>query len=217
MMIQVKGLAELQRKLGGNLPKQVAFATMQAINDTAKAVQQFEIGTQLPGKLTLRSKGSPWWKPGTRFGINIKFATKARLSAIIGSLADWLKFQEEGGTKTAGAHRLAIEAGARPSETAVLTQAIKPRSLLRQSGQSFTSRGKTRTARKSGKGFIVNTKSGPAIFIREGGGLKLMYMLKQSAKVPPVLQFYKSGLGKIIEIYEPIFNQRLQNAINTAK
>jgi len=217
VIIQIKGLSELQRKLAGSLPKQVRFATMQAINDTALVVQKHEVGTQLPGKLTLRSKGSPWWKPGTRFGINVKFANRSSLRAVVGTLADWLKLQEEGGTKTGRGHRLAIEAGARPNETAVLTQSIKPRSLLRQRGQSYTTRGKTRTARRSGAGFILQTKSGAAIFIRENGELKLMYVLEQWASIPPILQFVASGTGKVREVYQTIFQKRLQNAIATAK
>lgn len=218
MNIQVKGLPEVQRKLTG-LPKQVRFATMQALNDTAKAVQTHEVGTQLPSKLTLRSKGSPWQKPGTRYGVNIKFATKASLVAIVGSQADWLKFQEEGGTKSgSGGHRLAIESGARPSETAVLTQAIKPRALLRQAGSTYTTRrGTVRTARRSGKGFIINTRSGQAIFIRESGALKLMYMLEQSASIPPILKFFESGKDVVSQTYQATFDRRLSAAIATAK
>lgn len=201
--VKVNGLSAVQGKLI-DLPKQVRFAEMQAINDTAKAVQQYEIDTVLPGNLTLR--GSGWWKPGTRFGINIRpFATKANLRAVVGSQANWLQLVETGGTKTATGHRLAIEAGARPSETAVLPRNVKPRALLNSRN------------RRGGKGFIIQTKSGPAIFIREGGTLKLMYMLEQSANIHPILKFFIMGEAFVQEIYQKIFDIRLKNAIATAK
>lgn len=201
--VQIKGISAVQGKLI-DLPKQVRFATMQSLNDTAKAVQRYEVESVLPGNLTLR--GSGWWKPGTRFGINIRpFATKSNLRAVVGSQANWLFYVEQGGVKTAKEHRLAIESGARPSETAVLPREVKPRRLLANS------------ARRKSKGFIINTKSGPAIFTRQSGDLKLMYMLKPSAKIPPILKFFTSGEKFVQEIYQQIFDIRLKHAIATAK
>lgn len=214
--VKGKGLDEVQQKLTG-LPKQIQFASMQAINDTALAVQKFEIEQQLPSKFTLRSKGSPWWKPGTRFGINIKFANRFNLRAVVGSMADWLTLQEEGGIRKASGHRLAIEAGARPNERSVLPAAVKPRALLRTKGQVYNRRGKAVTARRSGKGFEINTKSGPAIFIRENGALKLMYMLKASARIPAILQFFQSAKRLIESTYQQTFQKRLNAALKTAK
>ena len=218
MELQIKGLVEAQRKLSG-MPKQARYAAMQTVNDCAVAVQKFELEKQLPSKLTLRSKGSPWWKPGTRFGINIRpFATRETLTAKVGSQADWLKFQEEGGTKTGSGHRLAIEAGARPGERAVLTPAIKPRQLLRRVGDvSFTKTGRQRVTRKAGRGFIINTKSGPAIFIRESAGLKLMYMLEQSARIPAILGFFTSASELVLAMYQGQFQKRFNAAMATAK
>jgi len=201
--VTIKGDAAAIGKLI-DLPKQVRFATMQAINDTAKAVQKYELDTVLPGHLTLR--GSGWWKPGTRFGINIRpFATKASLKAVVGSQANWLFYVEQGGTRTVQGHRLAIEAGARPGEKSVLPRSVKPRRLLADSGRSKS------------KGFIIQTKSGPAIFTREAGSLKLMYMLKPSANVPATLKFFAEGSAFVEEIYQQIFDIRLKHAIATAK
>jgi len=215
--LQVKGLTEVRQKLTG-LPKQIQFATMQAINDTAVAVQKFEVEKQLPSKFTLRSRGAAWWKPGSRYGINIRFASKAKLIAIVGSLADWLKLQEEGGIRRTSGHRLAIESGARPNERSVLPAAVKPRVLLRQAGQSYkTRKGIERTAKRSGKGFEMNTKSGPAIFTRDGGGLKLMYMLKASARIPAILNFFLSAKTLVETTYQQTFNKRLSAALQTAK
>jgi hypothetical protein len=98
--LQVKGL---EQALAGvkNAPRQVQFATTVAINETAKIVQQHTITRLLPEKFTLRSRGSPWFRPGTRMGFNIRFAKQKdpEPTAIIGSRADWLSLQEEGGVK----------------------------------------------------------------------------------------------------------------------
>lgn len=216
--VTIEGLAQLQANFRFNLPKQVQFATLQTVNDCAVAVQKFEIQSQLPSVFTLRSRGSPWWKPGTRFGVNVRFATKQTLKAIVGSRADWLLKQEEGGTKTGNGHRLAIEAGARSSDQSVLTSAVKPRQLLRRRGDvSVSKSGTARTARSDGRGFIIQTKSGPGIFIRQGGALKLMYMLESSAKIPAILNFYTTGKDLVISMYQKTFNQRFRAAVATAR
>lgn len=216
---RITGLAELQRDLDINIPKQIRFATAQAINDCAVAVQTHAVERQLPSKLTLRSKGAPWWKPGTRFGVNVRpFANKETLRAVVGSMAPWLKLQEEGGVKTASGHRLAIEAGARVNKQAVLRQAVKPRQLLRRRGDiQVTRKGTTRNVRSDGAGFILNTRRGPAIYIRTAAGLKLMYGLEGSANIPAVLQFFESARIVIDQNYQRFFDTRLHNAINTAK
>lgn len=213
--VQIKGISAVQGKLI-DLPKQVRFATMLAINDTAKIVQKHEVEKVLPANIILRGH---WWKPGTRLGINIgPFATKTRLSATVGSKADWLKLIEEGGVKKPSGHRLAIEAGARPTERALLAKAIRPRQLLRRAGDVRVSRrGRRSTVRKRGAGFIITTKGGAAIFVREAGELKRMYSLEPSARISPILKFFESGQLKVNEVYQAIFDARLKHAIATAR
>lgn len=129
--IEAKGLQEAAKFFKG-LPKQIDFATSQAINDTARDVQRFTIDDILPNRLTLRSKGSPWWRPGSRFGFNIRFASKTRLEATVGSQADWLRLQEEGGVKTgSGGHRIAIPTPFWKRREEILTRGRRPRALLR--------------------------------------------------------------------------------------
>lgn len=198
--VKTYGLVELERAFYEDIPKQVRFAMSQAINDGAKLAQTHEIEKQLPSKLTVRSA---WWKPGTKFGVNLKpFATRENLRAVLGSQADWLRLQEEGGTKKASGHRLAIEAGARPSDRAVLPKKLKPRQLL--------------ASKAKGKGFIIQTKSGPAIFVRQGGQLKLMYMLETSAKVPAVLKFFESCQAVYLENFQRLYNVRFKAAVASA-
>jgi hypothetical protein len=125
----VQGLDQLGRALR-SWPKQTRFAAAQALNDVARDVQQFTVAQLLPEKFTLRSKGAPWFKPGTRLGFNITFATADNPVAIIGSRADWLRLHEEGGTKQAGGHRLAIPTTRYKPKAAIMQAAMKPRAIL---------------------------------------------------------------------------------------
>jgi hypothetical protein len=202
-----------------NLAKQTQFATAGALNQTAKDIQTFTLTGLLPSAFILRSKGQPWQKPGGKYGFNIRpFARKDSLTATIGSQADWLKAQEEGGTKSASGHRLAIVADARPGKTAVLPAALKPRVLLRNAGDVFKTRGgKERTARKSGAGFILPTKKGDAIFSRDGKVLKLMYLLASSATIKPRLHFEKKGADLANQLFPRNFSTAFARAIATAR
>ena len=71
--IQLKRFSEALRFVK-NTQKQVAYAASKAINRTAIEVQNHEVSKELPGSLKIRS---PWLKPRTKFGVNIRFASKA--------------------------------------------------------------------------------------------------------------------------------------------
>lgn len=202
-----------------DVAKQTRFATAQALNKTAKDVQTFTVTGLLPSAFTLRSKGQPWQKPGGKYGFNIRpYANKNTLEARLGSQADWLKEQEEGGTKKASGHRLAIVADARPGPTAVLPAALKPRVLLRNAGDKFKLRGgKERTARKDGAGFILPTKKGDVIFTRQGKVLKLMYLLAASAVIKPRLHFEKQAADLATKLFPANFNREFARALATAR
>ena len=202
-----------------DLAKQTRFATAQALNATAKDVQTFTTSSLLPSAFTLRSKGQPWQKPGGKYGFNIRpFANKNSLTTILGSQADWLKEQEEGGTKKASGHRLAIVTDARPSKAAVLPAALKPRVLLRDAGDKFKLRGgKERTARKDGAGFILPTQKGEVIFTRTGKTLKLMYALRDSATIKPRLHFEKKGSALAEKLFPAHFAREFSRALATAR
>lgn len=129
--MQIIGLDKALRKVT-SIQKQVKFATAQALNDTAKDVQSGEL-KNLGQKFTLRSKGAPWQKPGTKFGVNIRpFATKDRPVAVIGSQADWLREHEKGGLKkTAGGHRVAIPTAFWKARQEIMASNKKPRAILK--------------------------------------------------------------------------------------
>jgi len=137
-----------------DIPKQVAFATSRALNDTAREIQQFTVSKLLPEKFILRSKGAPWFRPGTKYGFNISFSTKTRLEARIGSQADWLRLQEEGGIKRVSGHRLAIPTEALKPKSAIMRRAWKPRVLLKEASQDI------RFHREHAKGWRITEQGG---------------------------------------------------------
>jgi hypothetical protein len=114
-----------------NVGKQVTYATSQAVNATAKDVQTFTVTGLLPSAFTLRSKGQPWQKPGGKYGFNIRpYANKNTMTAILGSQADWLDDQEEGGTKTVAGHRVAIPVQGLKGKSEIISRNLKPRALI---------------------------------------------------------------------------------------
>lgn len=108
----------------------VRYASSRAMNDLARDIQKETQDRILPDKFTLRSKGAPWYRHGNRFGFNAKFASKDNLSASVGSQADWLKLQEEGGTKQISGHRLAIPTTDWKPTRDMMTREKKPRAIL---------------------------------------------------------------------------------------
>lgn len=133
---ELKGLDAATRAVTG-LQKQVKFATAQALNDTARGIQQDTVGPSgrggyLADKFTLRSKGPPWQRPGAKFGFNAKFASKNKLEARVGSQADWLREQERGGIKqVSGGHRAAIPTAFWKARHEIMAKEKKPRAILK--------------------------------------------------------------------------------------
>ena len=231
-----------------NAQKQVRFAGSLAVNDTVKQVQQFTVGTLLPDKFTLRAKGAPWQKPGGKFGFNIRpFSTPGTLTATIGSQANWLKLQEEGGTKSAGLHRLAIPAADYKPKDQVMERHLKPKAILANikklesklsslKGTKFSkyeirkTKQELRTARTAlslsgskggGDPFIATMPSGlVGIFKRTTTKrlpLKLLFAFKKSAKVNARLEYEKTGSEMADKAFGGHFAKRFARAIATAK
>jgi hypothetical protein len=204
-LLQVIGLDKVLANLR-ETGRQLKFATAQAINDTARDVQQLALDDLLPGAFTLRARGQPWQKPGSKFGFNVRpFATKENPTATVGSQADWLKEQEAGGTRTRSGHRLAIVAEARPTPTSVLPKQVKPRRLL--SGNRP-------------RGFLMPIrKGGPTgIWLRESDGrLRLMYVLQPSVRVEGRLHFEDKGAALAEKNFGINFTNRFARALATTK
>lgn len=237
--VEIKGANEIASRIknfGGN----VAFASARAINDTLQAVQKFELESQLPSKLTLRSRGTPWQQPGTKFGLNIKpFASKAKMLGTLGSQANWLRLQEFGGTKTVSGHRLAIPLPEWKPKSEIMQRNKKPAAILKRRAsfigprqprsKSSSSKPRVKSGRpRTGKGrglkaapFIYSGEKMPAgIYVRTGKPrlpIKMLFRLKPSANVKRNLKFGESAKAAAEAEYGPAFTARLAEAMQTAK
>jgi hypothetical protein len=196
--MKITGLPEVQRRIK-SIEKQIPFATARALNDTARDVQEATIKQLLPSKFVLRS---PWWRPGTRFGFNIRFATKALLRAVIGSRAEWLGVQEQGGVRTPrSARNLSLPINARRSERAVIRKNQRPRALI-----------------AAGKAFVMKTKEGLSLLVtRKGKKNVVQYAFHPRANVTTRLAFIPSGMAKARAVYRKHFQKRIAEAIRSAK
>lgn len=209
--LSVKGISETLGTLI-DLPKQVRYASSQAINDVALEVQKEEVEKTLPGHLTLRSKGAPWQRPGTRYGVNIRpFARKDSLRAVVGSQADWLKLVEEGGTKQR-ATELAIPTTFWKQKQEILKRARKPRALLAA---------KRKLAELGGRAFLYRGAKMPqgiwARTTKAAYPIRLLFTFKTRATIRAVLVFFGTGRAKVMAIYPQRFQARLARAIATAR
>lgn len=127
---EIKGIEQALARTGG-FSETVAYVAANAINTTLVEAQKFTIESLLPQKFTLRSKGAPWYKPGGKYGFNVRFATKETLMGTLGSQADWLQLQEFGGSKKGSGHRLAIPGSALKDKKELVQKILKPSALLK--------------------------------------------------------------------------------------
>jgi hypothetical protein len=179
---------------------QIPYATARAINETAKQVQIGE-DDNLQKKLVIRSD---WWAPGRKFGINIKpWATKQTQSATIGSQADWLRLQEDGGTKvpTTAKNIAAATPEQRGGITNILRRGQRPRAMLNQAGV-----------------FVEKSRAGLlGIWQRIDTGIRLLFTLKPSVRVKKVLGFKERGEQIVKANYEGNFRKAYADAIQDFK
>jgi hypothetical protein len=197
--LDVKGLSEVKGFLTG-VQKQVAFAASRAINKTAIKVQEHEVNKELPGSLKLRTK---WFQPRTKFGVNIRFSSKARLFATVGSQAPWLKLVEQGGKKL-------------PPNKAIPV----PTSNI-DTSRRRKKREKPKAILATRRAFVATLKSGKSgIFVRLGRArlpIKAMYLFHGSTDVPDVLDFFESGRNVVNGEFIKIFPDELAKAIASVK
>lgn len=198
--IQLKGFSEALRFVK-NAQKQVAYAASKAINRTAIEVQNHEVSKELPKKLKLRSA---WFKPRTRYGVNIKFSNKTRLFAKIGSQAPWLTLVEHGGIKRPPGKFIPVP-----------TSNIDTSRRRRRSEKPRNLGGGARTA------FVITLKSGKqGLAVRLGPNrypIKVMYLFHGSTDVKDILDFFESGKNVVQGRYISIFGEELAKAIATVK
>lgn len=186
-----------------DIPKQVRFATSQALNDTAKDVQGWTIGGLLPSKFILRSRGAPWWRPGNKLGFNIQFASKDKLESRIGSSADFLDEQEHGGQKSISGRFAAIPTTAtRTTPREVITKSKRPRAVLKRGA------------------FFGHDSMAPGVYQRVGKArypLRRLFTFRANVQITARLAFEKDGKRRAEQVYQGYFNRRITYALLTAK
>lgn len=205
-MLEISGLNILDDAIAGltKFKSQLPFAMSLAVNNTAKLVQYFEVSSQLPSKLTLRNQ---WFKPGSRFGINIKFSNKENLTATVGSRAWWLQLPEFGGTKTpkaGGRFVLTPDSSIRQTSKTLVPKSLKPKKIL---------------ANKKSEAFLIKSGDKEILFQRTGPGrneLKPLYYGKPSTQVAPRLSFESSAREKVREVYATEFQKAFKQAVSSA-
>lgn len=197
--MEVTGLKEVSRFLNDLQKKQIPFATAKALTDTANQARD-EIVKHLQDKFTLRTA---WWKPRTRYGINVQAAKKTSLTAEVFTRAPWMALQETGGMKTPRGRNIAIPSSfVKRSKRDLITQANRPRNLKNS--------------------FIARSKSGQeTIFQRIGRGrdrtIRPMYFLEKRAQIEPAFQFAQTAQRVANERWAKNFAKAIDFALRTAK
>lgn len=182
-----------------NILKQFKFGTARGLTQTAKGGQGAS-QTAIKGGFTVRSN---WWQQQNKYGVRVKPATKASLSATIETAADWLEKHEEGGTKTPtrGKAIAVPTANVRRNKRQIITRANRPRNI---------------------KGaFVINTRRGPVIFRRAGRGknraLQALFGLESSAKIRRVSTFYDPITEHVEANVEKNVAASVEDALKSAK
>jgi len=240
----LKGADIVLRKLR-DMPRQVRFATSSAINETLLVVQAWTLQTALPGQFTLRARGAPWQRPGTKYGFNLKFANRNSLTGVLGSQADWLKQQEEGGIKTVQGHRVAIPTAFWKRREEIMLRQKKPAALLKAyrkavrdsrgiqpTKKTARARRAAQTARNQAKKtaaaiaslaftpFLGTGELHPGIYVRTSKdrlSIKKLFTFTPSARIPGGLHFEDRGEVIVQKTFGDKFNRALLRAIATAR
>lgn len=189
-----------------SIGKQMRFAAVNTLNKVAVTLQGQTVSEILPHAFTLRSRGAGWWQPKTKLGFNVKFANRrdASPAAVLGTRADWMPLQEQGGVKRRAAGKLAIPVGARPSKTSPIPKRMKPKALLH-----------------GGKGFLIYAKSGfVGLFERIGKprkAIKLLYQIRGEAEVQQHIHWIEEMHRRAPALLKSHFATEFRNALATAK
>ncbi len=177
---------------------QIPYATARAINKCAAEVQKAE-GENLQDKQTIRSE---WWKPGRKFGVNIRpFAKWHKPEAIVGNQADWMKRHEEGGVKTPkDGKALAIPTEEqRGGKMGIMSRPKKPKAAIRAGA------------------FAAEMPSGMAgIWKRVGKErlpLRLLFTFTKKANIKKGLNFVGLGERIVDKLHAKIFQREYAQAI----
>lgn len=181
------------------LDEQIVYAAARALTRSAQQSQAAAIDAI---KRTFTTRGS-WYLPGSRFGVRIQPATKARLESAVKTLADWLIPHETGQDKTAaGGGLLAIplvgRGRPRPSQSAKVRRDLKPRAL-------------------GGKSVVLNTRRGPVLFQKQRGRLAALYGLERRARIRRRSTVIEPTVETVDRRFGDNLAEALAEALRTAK
>lgn len=208
-IIQVEGIPSITNVLDMMVKfgDQIDFANSKAINMLADDVRDFTVDKLLPGKLTLRR---PWFKPRTRFGVNVTPSNKRNLSAVVFSRAPWLDLQEQGGSKTFN----------KTAKGQSIPLVLIPRKDLRQTKDRLIPRklspAKLLENMKKSRTFWI----GNNLWMRTGNeprSIEPIFFGKTHAQVKATLGFVTTGRSIVAKNYNKRWGQALAFAIATAK
>ncbi len=181
------------------IDKNLRFGIAKGLTKTAKEGQSAVLGA-LPGTFTLRGN---WTKPSNKFGIRIRPAKPADLSAEVKTAADWLEIHEKGGTKKARSGRLAIPTeNVRRNKRDIITRSNRPAAL--RGKKTFvlkTSRGDVLyQRRKTGIRYQGPLRSGGVTrrLKKTGSELVALYNFEPSVRIRKRSTFYEP-IGKVVQ------------------
>lgn len=188
-----------------SIAKQIRFAGVNTVNKVAIALQGQTVSDVLPHAFTLRARGAGWWQPKTKLGFNVKFANRrdASPAAVLGTRADWMPLQEQGGTKKRTAGALAIPITARPDPRSVIPSRRKPKKLMQRK-----------------EAFVIHTPKFSGMFERIGKQAReihLVYLLRGSAKVAPHIHWVEEMKRRAPALLASTFSTEFRNSLATAK
>lgn len=210
-----------------SLVKQIHFATKQTVIGVLQEAQPAVIA-EINKDFVVRGT---WYLPSQRFGIHIRWSKDRNdFTGRLETAADWLLEHETGETKTPDRHQghLTVPHAARPTIESVVPTASKARRilpnvselasrrLLFSAARPSTSKGK-RSPRFRETPFFMN-KAGTAIFERlPDKRLRLFYTLTTSSHIKKQSTVIEPTISVVQERFQPIFDNNLRFAIETAK
>ena len=180
--------------LADEIEKQITFAVASSLTAVAKEGQAAEVA-DIRETFTVRNN----WPEVGPYAIKVEPATKTKLEAHVYTMADWMEIQEFGGTKVShSGGALAVPTDeVRPDESRIIPKAQRPRNI---------------------KGaFILQTKKGPVLAIRQGKEIKVLYGLESKVNVQARPTFIMSVEKVVNNRFEAIFSEKLDEALKTAR
>lgn len=177
-----------------SLPRQINYAAAVSLTRSAQEGQSASLRA-IRETFTTRNG---WYQPANRFGVKVKPATKDALESEVSTRAHWLALHETGGVKRPRGKYLAIPtAAARRSNHHSVSRSRRPRALRRT--------------------FVAETRSGPVLFERKGGGIQALYNLKPRARIRRQSVIIEPVTKAVERRFGGIFDRALDSAMETAK